>query len=109
MLPINNSDTAWLVVSDYNQENGIGFPDELRKDVLNPDINDWDNRSIEDDGGTDVGSRGRISGIGGNHAAIFHTGGDNNNVGNQHVVGAYVGGFYTGRFVGGKDYDPNQQ
>lgn len=41
MVPINNSDTAWLIVADYNQDNGIGFPDAIREDVLNPDCNNW--------------------------------------------------------------------
>lgn len=41
MIPINNSDTAWLVVSDFNQENSIGYPDELREDILNPDVDQW--------------------------------------------------------------------
>ncbi len=41
MLPINNSDTAWLIVADYNQDNDK-FHEELREDVLNPDANIWD-------------------------------------------------------------------
>lgn len=41
MVPINNSDTAWLIVADYHQDNAIGHPDELREDVYNPEINDW--------------------------------------------------------------------
>ncbi len=41
MLPRNNSDTAWLIVSDYNQDNDIGFPDNLREDIIDPDINHW--------------------------------------------------------------------
>ncbi len=40
MTPINNSDTAWLIVSDYNQDNGK-FYEELREDVLNPDVNQY--------------------------------------------------------------------
>ena len=40
MTPINNSDTAWLIVSDYNQDNGK-FYEELREDILNPEINNW--------------------------------------------------------------------
>ncbi len=36
MIPINNSDTAWLIVSDYNQENDLSYED-LREDVLDPD------------------------------------------------------------------------
>lgn len=41
MIPINNSDLAWLVVSDYNQENEIFGVDELREDVYNPEISKW--------------------------------------------------------------------
>jgi hypothetical protein len=40
VIPINNSDTAWLIVSDWNQENGK-FHEELREDVLEPAINNW--------------------------------------------------------------------
>lgn len=39
MLPINNSDLAWPIVADYNQENDIGFPKDLREDILNPEVN----------------------------------------------------------------------
>lgn len=38
MIPVNNSDLAWLVIADYNQDNNIGFPDELREDVYNPEV-----------------------------------------------------------------------
>ena len=41
MIPINNSDTAWLIVSDFNQDNLIGYPDCLREDIYNPDVNDY--------------------------------------------------------------------
>lgn len=41
MIPINNSDTAWLIVSDFNQDNNIGFPEELREDIISPDVNLW--------------------------------------------------------------------
>lgn len=41
MTPINNSDLAWLIVADYNQDNNIGFPIDLREDVLNPETNNW--------------------------------------------------------------------
>lgn len=41
MIPINNSDLAWLIVSDYNQDHNVGFPNELREDIYNPDCNDW--------------------------------------------------------------------
>jgi len=40
MLPINNSDTAWLIVSDYNQDNNLPY-EELKEDVLNCNVNDW--------------------------------------------------------------------
>jgi hypothetical protein len=40
MIPINNSDTAWLIVTDYNQDNGK-FHEELREDVLDPDVHQW--------------------------------------------------------------------
>lgn len=45
MTPINNSDTAWLIVCDYNQDNNLYY-EELREDILNPEINqyafEWD-------------------------------------------------------------------
>jgi hypothetical protein len=40
MTPINNSDTAWLIVSDYNQDNDLPYED-LREDILNPETNFW--------------------------------------------------------------------
>jgi len=40
MIPINNSDTAWLIVSDYNQDNGLLYED-LREDILNCNVNEW--------------------------------------------------------------------
>jgi hypothetical protein len=40
MIPINNSDTAWLIVSDYNQDNDLPY-EELREDVANPNVNEW--------------------------------------------------------------------
>jgi hypothetical protein len=55
VIPINNSDTAWLIVADYNQENGK-FYEELREDVLNPSTNLW----ID-------GGEGTISNIGGGY------------------------------------------
>ncbi len=39
MIPINNSDTAWLIVSDYNQDNNLPYQ-ELREDIYCPSIND---------------------------------------------------------------------
>ncbi len=55
MNPINNSDTAWLIVADYNQDNGR-FHEDLREDVLNPEINDWKYDFISMSGGGSVGS-----------------------------------------------------
>jgi hypothetical protein len=43
MTPINNSDTAWLIVSDYNQDNDLSY-EELREDILNPNVNGWDHQ-----------------------------------------------------------------
>ncbi len=40
MTPINNSDTAWLIVADFNQENDK-YHEELRDDVNNPEINNY--------------------------------------------------------------------
>lgn len=40
MIPINNSDTAWLVVSDFNQDNNLPYED-LRNDILNPKVDQW--------------------------------------------------------------------
>ncbi len=40
MIPINNSDTAWLIVSDYLQDNNLPYED-LKKDITSPDINQW--------------------------------------------------------------------
>lgn len=90
MIPINNSDTAWLITADYNQDKDIGFPEELREDVLNPEVNQWygsDVPSYHSDcvgscltgfgtalgpsiktigGGTEVGSFDTDVGVGGN-------------------------------------------
>ncbi len=57
MIPINNSNTAWLIVSDWNQENGK-FYEELRKDVLEVNVNDWyfkGGDSVQEVGGFAVG------------------------------------------------------
>jgi hypothetical protein len=40
MLPINNSDTAWLITTDYNQDNNLPYED-LREDIYCPSINNW--------------------------------------------------------------------
>jgi hypothetical protein len=40
MIPINNSDTAWLITTDYNQDNNLPYID-LRQDIISPDTNQW--------------------------------------------------------------------
>lgn len=75
MIPINNSDLAWLITADYNQDNAIGYPDCLRDDIANPDINDW-HYVYNDDS--------RVGGM------II-----------EHVGTAYIG---DNEFVGGSDY-----
>lgn len=48
MVPVNNSDLAWLVTSDYNEDNGILGAQELREDIYNPEVNDgeWEFRCL---------------------------------------------------------------
>ncbi len=46
MNPINNSDTAWLIVTDYNQDNNLPYED-LREDILNPEINQWVSEHVD--------------------------------------------------------------
>ncbi len=58
MTPINNSDTAWLIVSDYNQDNNLPY-EELREDVLNPDVNNWSIYYMYETQGTDSVGGGR--------------------------------------------------
>ncbi len=40
MIPINNSDTAWLITADFNQDNNKFYLD-LIEDIYCPSINDW--------------------------------------------------------------------
>jgi hypothetical protein len=40
MTPINNSDTAWLITADFNQDNSLHYLD-LIEDIYCPSINDW--------------------------------------------------------------------
>lgn len=55
MIPINNSDLAWLVVSDYNQDNGILGAEELREDIYCPAINEDDFNGGKSIGGYEYG------------------------------------------------------
>jgi hypothetical protein len=41
MIPINNSDTAWLIITDFNQDNDLPY-EYLREDILDPDVNHHD-------------------------------------------------------------------
>jgi len=67
MTPINNSDTAWLITTDFNQENNLPY-EELRKDIHNPAINQWHYESSSSQGvgvvDVDVGVGGYV-GFGG--------------------------------------------
>lgn len=110
MNPINNSDLAWLITADYNQDNDIGFPDELREDVLNPVPNDWEcewqyvyvNQSVGDNcGRVGEGSLGDGQLVGQREQDITENPNDLN--------GASWGEGVTGQQVGGSPYDPNQQ
>lgn len=100
MMPINNSDTAWLIVSDYNQDNGKYY-DELREDVYNPEIDEW-------------ASEGIITGVGASGSAFYYVG----DITRSHVgcrysslvgsgainVGCNVGDHLSGDLVGGIHY-----
>ncbi len=106
MIPINNSDTAWLIVSDFNQENAIGYPDALREDILNPDVDQYTgeyatggivgtNFNIFADIGGDKSYAGKFLGSAGNN-----TGGNGvGNIPNGYFVGSSARLF--GSLVGG--------
>ncbi len=97
MIPINNSDTAWLIVADYNQDNGK-YHQELREDVLNPDVSQWDHE-IENTyiGGSDD-SVGDIAG------GSQFVGCDAIRVGGTHnMLGNLGGNPHKGTLVGGND------
>ncbi len=110
MNPINNSDTAWLIVSDYNQDNNLPY-EELREDIADPETNQWHWWSS-------------ISGVGSNFDIVGgQGGGDRTDVNGNSVVGALddevgcrvqdrsgasmVGGLQTGG-VGDNYYAPNK-
>ncbi len=93
MIPINNSDTAWLIVSDYNQENNK-FYEGLREDVYNPNINDWiwvRRLRFGDDA------------IGGVHGRGVGAGLDRVGAGDTHIGGSYGGSRCS---VGDNEVDP---
>ncbi len=102
MIPINNSDTAWLIVSDYNQENDLPF-DALREDILNPDIDQWCYESRNNGVGFDVSAIGSYMGLAIAVGAIaffldrrpigVEVGGGNERVGSSSLIrGLEVGG-----------------
>lgn len=97
MIPINNSDTAWLIVADYNQENGK-YHEELRKDVIDPEINGW--------GYEYYISLGMLVGHSGNYVGSYDNVGGSGNAGQvgrvQGVSGRNaVGGLGSSMLVGG--------
>lgn len=100
MIPINNSDLAWLVVSDFNQDNSIGYPDELREDVHSPEINNWCYEYYPSP-----------KYVGSAHAE--HVGGCLNSSNVGHIVGMrnrnnIVGGIGNSDLVGGNDSSNRQ-
>lgn len=66
MIPINNSDTTWLIVTDYNQDNNILYED-LREDIYNPAINHW---SYDSRVGVGVGVGGGSGVVGGTSCRV---------------------------------------
>ena len=88
MIPINNSDTAWLIVTDYNQDNNLPY-EELREDIYNPAINQWhyeNNIVCVGVGGYGVGGVGGV-GVGGVGGVVGFGG-----VGSGYDDGVGVGG-----------------
>jgi len=84
MIPINNSDTAWLIVTDYNQDNNLPY-EELREDVYNPAINQWEfEYKFGVIGVGDVGI-GYVGDVGIGYVGVGYVG-----------VGGYVGSGYVG-------------
>ena len=98
MTPINNSDTTWLIVTDYNQDNDLPY-EELREDVYNPAINQWCYESSSQGvGGVGYISDVGVGGVGVGDVGIGYVG----DVGIGYVgvgyvgVGGYVGSGYVG-------------
>jgi hypothetical protein len=99
MNPINNSDTAWLIVSDYNQDNDL-FYEELREDILNPEMNDWYYEATQSEFDPYPGFTNFLAGrTVGSHIRSF--------VGISNPIGytTMVGGILCGEYVGGNS-DP---
>jgi hypothetical protein len=103
MIPINHSDTAWLIITDYNQDNNLPYED-LRNDIISPEINQWNWENRNGNGYLD-----------GNHivygAGVGQSGGIYNNgvevVGyDGHNVGDYAQTFNI-NFVGASDVKGN--
>jgi hypothetical protein len=88
MTPINNSDTAWLIVADWNQDNDMHH-EELKEDVLEPVVNSWHYEY-------------RVYAVGGDS---YHVGYNVPIGGNDIYIGfaARVGGTNNGNLVGGHD------
>jgi hypothetical protein len=107
MEPINNSDTAWLIISDYNQDNDLPY-EELRNDIDSPDVNDWCYESRSNGVGFDVAEVGSYmeyslrvgSGLfflDRRSINIGEVGGGNDRVGSSSIIrGLEVGGNYDG-------------
>jgi hypothetical protein len=93
MIPINNSDTAWLIVSDYNQENDLPYED-LREDILNPDCTQFYFEIIANCVGGNCGKEvGGLNDIVGNSANTIKDPDVGENCGGLEEVGHLVGGF----------------
>jgi len=94
MTPINNSDTAWLIVTDYNQENNLPY-EELREDILNPETNHWIylHRYDKVIGPVGISSQGEV--------------GDDDEAGVGGLCSKNAG-FYDENYVGGNPHDPYQ-
>ncbi len=97
MVPVNNSDTAWLIVSDYNQDNGI-FYEDLREDILDPQIDkgdwEWVAGGVGPRKGKKVGSLYPTSDEVGDGDNEIDIGGDSFSFpGSGNMAGEWVGGY----------------
>ncbi len=94
MTPINNSDTAWLITADFNQDNNKFYLD-LIEDINNPETNQFHYETNGQSGLHEVGNGLRNPGtplyesfIVGNNSELTEGGGQ---VGWRHH-GTWVGG-----------------